>query len=159
MKRRILGGVVAALAVIAMTTGAGAASGSTVRGTEGAPGVFTCAVAPGHYCAKIFYVSVTGGIDLRKTESIGFTTGGGSAREWFQYSCTGGTCHISPSRIFHYTHVDTQLNVLRKFSGAGFFLQCGVVFGVNYINPDVNGPHGPVLFHVTCTRSGAGIVG
>src|ERR1700731_2369958 len=123
-----------------MTTGAGYANGATVRGTEGAPTSFalSCPVAPGNYCSKIFYTSVSGGIRLNKTQSIGYTTGAGKAREWFQYSCTAGTCYIAPSRTFHYSHSDTLLAVQRKFTGSGFFLGCGVVFGTNYIRPAVN---------------------
>jgi hypothetical protein len=51
---------------------------------------------------------------------------------------------------------DVQLNVKRVFSGSGFLLPCGDVFGVDYRNPATNAPGpGPVLFKVVCTRSGA----
>jgi hypothetical protein len=161
VKKRILLGVVGALTIVGMTTAAGDASGSTVRGSEGSPNTFslTCVVTPGNYCSKIFFISEVGGISLTKTQSIGFTTGKGKAKEWFEYSCSAGTCFIAPSGLFKYTRSDTQLNVQRKFTGGGFFLPCGEVFGTDYIHPAVNAPEGPLLYHVTCTRSGKGSVG
>lgn len=161
VKKRILLGLVASMAVVGLTTGAGYASGSTVQATQGSPAAFalTCPVGPGNYCSKIFYKPVSGGIRLTKTQSIGFTTGAGKAREWFEYSCTAGTCFFAPTKLLHYSSADTLLAVQRKFGGGGFFLGCGVVFGVNYINPAVNAPHGPSLYRVACTRSGNGSVG
>src|ERR1039457_7393429 len=100
VKKRILLGLVASMAVVGPTTGAGYASGSTVQATQGSPAAFalTCPVGPGNYCSKIFFTKVVGGIRVTKTQSIGFTTGAGKAREWFEDSC-GGTCFIAPTKL------------------------------------------------------------
>jgi hypothetical protein len=136
----------------ASTTGASTAAPSDVTGTVStARAAVACPVAPGNYCARVTFVSVNGGIRVTRTASTGYTTGGGKAREWFRYSCTAGTCFVLPSPTFFYGRRNVQLNVTRRFSGAGFFLPCGNQFGVDYIRPAVNAP-GPraILFRVRC---------
>ena len=108
----------------------------------------------GHYCAKVFYRSVSGGVRVTETKSTGYTTGAGKGREYFRYSCNAGTCYILPSGVFHYSHARVQLNVTRFFSGSGFFLPCGARLGVDYINPAVNAPGpGAIVFKVTCNSA------
>jgi hypothetical protein len=152
LKKRIVLGVAAALSVIGMTTSAGYASGSfAIAQVQPQGHALTCPVAPGNYCAKINYTSVSGGIRVNSTQSIGFTTGAGKAREWFRYACTAGTCFISPTNIVQYHARGTELQARHAFSSPGFFLPCGNKFGVDWRNPAVNAPGpGPVLFRVVC---------
>jgi hypothetical protein len=111
----------------------------------------TCPVAPGNYCAQINFTSVSGGIRVNSTQSIGFTTGAGKAREWFRYSCTGGTCYIAPTNIVTYHARGTELQAQHSFGGGGMFLPCGNKFGVDWRKPATNAPGpGPVLIRVTC---------
>jgi hypothetical protein len=156
MKRLVM---LIALPVAALLTFA-APAGASTHGTVTAPRTASipCAVSPGHYCAKVFYKSVSGGIRVVETKSTGYTRGPGRGREWFRYSCTAGTCFILPSALFVYSGADVQLNVTRKFGGGGFFLPCGNVFGVQYRNPAVNAP-GPgfVKFRVICSRAAHGV--
>jgi len=143
--------LVAIPALLGLTLLAGAASASTdTNVSTGGTARVPCSVSPGHYCAKIIYTSAVGGIRLNATKSTGYTRGPGRGREYFRYSCTSGTCYIRPTPIVVYTSADIQLNVNRFFTGAGKFLPCGNVFGVQYINPNVNAPAPPVLFQVTC---------
>jgi hypothetical protein len=106
----------------------------------------------------VTFTSVSGGIRVTRTNSTGYTTGAGKAREWFRYSCSAGTCFILPSQTFFYNRANIQLNVTRQFAGSGLFLPCGAVFGVDYIRPALNAP-GPraITFRVTCAVSGAGM--
>lgn len=146
----------ATVAVVVSLLSLAAPAGASERGTTNSHGVaIPCAVVPGHYCAKILFTSVTGGVDINQTRSTGYTRGPGRGREWFRYSCTAGTCFILPSALFVYGSADVQLNVTRTFSGSGFFLPCGNVFGVQYRLPARNAP-GPraVLFRVTCSHTG-----
>ena len=115
---------VLSLAALAGVSELGATSSHTVA--------IPCSVSPGHYCARVFFTSVSGGIRVNQTRSTGYTRGAGRGREWFRYSCTVGTCFILPSAIFRYRHADVQLNVTRTFSGSGKFLPCGNKFGVQY---------------------------
>jgi hypothetical protein len=151
MRKRIVLGVAGALAIVGMTTGAGYASGSSATARVSSQGhTLTCPVGPGNYCAAIHYTSVKGGIRVNSTDSIGFTTGAGKAREWFRYSCSAGTCYISPTNIVKYGRRGVELQAHHSFS-PGFFLPCGNKFGVDWRNPAVNAPGpGPVLFRVTC---------
>ena len=141
-----------ALAVVGMTTGAGYASGNSAS-AQVSPGThtLTCTVVPGHYCAQVNLTSVTGGIRVNSAQSIGFTTGAGKAREWFRYSCTAGTCFISPTNIVTYNARGTELQASHSFGGGGMFLPCGNRFGVDWRKPAINAPGpGPVLYTVTC---------
>ena len=151
--------IVIALAVaplLAMAVPAGASTHASVSTQRMAS--IPCAVIPGHYCAKVFFNSVSGGIDVTQTKSTGYTRGAGRGREWFRYSCTAGTCFILPSPLFVYPGADFQLNVTRTFSGSGFFLPCGDVFGVQYHNPAINAPGpGPGKFRVTCGAAAHGV--
>lgn len=151
MRKRILLGIVAALAVIGMTTGAGYASSNSASAQVSPKGhTLTCPVVPGNYCAQINVTSVSGGIRVNSTASIGFTTGAGKAREWFRYSCSAGTCYISPTNIVTYHARGTELQAQRSFGG-GMFLPCGNKFGVDWRKPSTNAPGpGPVLFKVNC---------
>jgi hypothetical protein len=152
LRKRILLGAMAALAVIGMTTGAGYASSTSASAQVGPRGhTLTCTVAPGNYCAQVNYTSVSGGIDVNSMNSVGWTTGAGKAREWFRYSCTGGTCYISPTNIVRYFARGTELQAQHTFGGGGFFLPCGNKFGVDWRKPATNAPGpGPVLFRVVC---------
>ena len=133
---------------------AGASTRSPVRSSSAA---VRCAAFPGNYCGRVFFTSVSGGIRVTETKSTGYTEGRGKAREYFLYSCASGTCFISPSRTFFYSHKNVQLNVTRFFSGSGKFLPCGNRFGMRYHNPDINGPDGAVLSRVRCGASGNGV--
>lgn len=145
---------VMALSVLSVATPAWASETGAARTAVAIP----CSVSPGHYCAKVTFVSVAGGIRVKKTQSTGYTRGAGKGREWFRYSCNAGTCFIVPSATFVYHSADVQLNVNRTFSGSGFFLPCGNLFGVQYRNPAKNAPGpGAVLFHVTCNGARNGI--
>jgi hypothetical protein len=136
--------VVGSLFVFLVPAGAGQL-GSVARSST--PDI-TCSVHPGHYCARIYYTSVSGGIRVTETKSTGYTRGPGKGREWFRYSCNGGTCYIVPSAVFSYGGADVQLNVTRHLKE---FLPCGNVFGVQYRDPAKNAPGpGAVLFRVTC---------
>jgi hypothetical protein len=152
LRKRIVLGLAGALAIIGMTTGAGYASNSSASAQVSPKGhTLTCAVAPGNYCAQVNFTSVSGGIRVNSMQSIGFTTGAGKAREWFRYSCTAGTCYISPTNIVRYFARGTQLNAQHTFGGGGFFLPCGNKFGVDWRKPATNAPGpGPVLFRVVC---------
>jgi hypothetical protein len=153
----VLGTAVLALAALvapASAATAPAARDSVATGTSA--DAIACSAFAGHYCARVFFTSVAGGIRVNQTRSTGYTTGAGRAREYFRYSCAAGTCYILPSATFFYSHRLVQLNVTRTFAGSGRFLPCGNRFGVDYINPAVNAPGPrPVLFTVTC-RNGAG---
>jgi hypothetical protein len=156
---RLLVAAIAALTALGASIGSASASTGTQAQahTISTPNALVpCTNTLGHYCAKVFFNSVSGGLKVTETESTGYTYGAGKAREWFRYSCTLGKCYTAPSAIFSYGTSDVQLNVKRVFSGSGFFLPCGNVFGVDYRNPATNAPGpGPVLFKVVCTRSGA----
>ena len=151
---------VLALAVAPLLAAAAPAAASThATVTAQRTASIPCAVSPGHYCARVFFNSVSGGIKVTQTKSTGYTRGPGRGREWFRYSCTAGTCFILPSALFVYSGADVQLNVTRTFGGSGFFLPCGNVFGVQYRNPAINAP-GPaaVKFRVTCGGAAHGLV-
>ncbi len=149
MRKRFALGFVAAVAVIGFTTAAGSAAGPMGHISSPQGNTLSCPNAPGNYCAQVSYTSVSGGIDVNSTQSVGFTTGAGKAREWFRYSCNAGTCYISPTNIVTYHSRDTQLNATHNLGG--FFLPCGNKFGVDWRNPAKNAPGpGPVLFRVTC---------
>lgn len=152
--------VLLAIAGIALATVVSPASAATSAPTQtsvtSGP-MITCSPFAGHYCAKISYTSVRGGIRVTQTRSTGYTTGAGRGREYFRYSCTAGTCYIAPSRTFFYSHSRVQLNVTRTFGGTGFFLPCGNRFGVDYIRPALHAPGpGALLFRVTCGTAGTG---
>jgi len=143
----------------ASTAGASSTAPSDVTGTVSTPqtAAVPCSVFPGHYCARVSFVSVSGGIRVTRTSSTGYTTGAGRGREWFRYSCNAGTCYVLPSATFFYSRANVQLNVVRTFSGSGFFLPCGNRFGVDYINPANHAPGpGALLFRVTCGANSAG---
>ena len=149
-----------AAAVVVSLLAFAAPAGASEPGTVSSHGAaIACAVAPGHYCAKVFATSVTGGIDVNQTRSTGYTRGPGKGREWFRYNCTAGICFILPSALFVYGSADVQLNVTRTFAGSGFFLPCGNVFGVQYRLPAKNAP-GPraLLFKVVCAHAGNTVV-
>lgn len=146
-----------ATAGIALATAASPASASTESAAASVRSdgpAITCSVSAGHYCARVFYNSVSGGVRVTQTKSTGYTTGAGKGREYFRYSCNAGTCYILPSGVFHYSHARVQLNVTRTFSGSGFFLPCGARLGVDYINPAVNAPGpGAIVLKVTCSSA------
>ena len=156
---RLLVAAIAALMAVGVSVGSASAStGTQVQAyTTAAPNALVpCTNTIGHYCAKVFYNSVSGGIRVLETESTGYTYGAGKAREWFRYSCTVGKCYTAPSTTFSYSSSDVQLNVKRVFGGTGYPLPCGNVFGVDYRLPATNAPGpGAVTFKVVCTRSGA----
>jgi hypothetical protein len=151
-------GVAVGAAILLLMAGAlpaGAEPAGTVMSPK-SPSIF-CRPIRGHYCAKVIFTSVAGGIRVNATRSTGYTFGSGQGREWFRYSCNAGTCYVLPSAIFVY-HGVVQLNVNRSFGGGGLFLPCGAVLGVDYINPAVNAPGpGALLFHVTCSGVRSGI--
>lgn len=147
----------AGIALATLVAPASAATSAPAVASVATGRAIPCSPSASHYCAKILYTSVAGGVRINQTRSTGYTTGGGRAREFFRYSCRAGTCYIAPSGTFHYSHRLVQLNVTRTFRGSGYFLPCGNVFGVDYINPAVNAPGPrPILFRVNCGSKGTG---
>ncbi len=147
----------AGIALASVVAPASAATSAPDAASVTAGPAITCSPFAGHYCAKIFFTSVSGGVRINSTKSTGYTTGAGRGREFFRYSCTAGTCYIAPSRTLFYSHRLVQLNVTRTFSGSGKFLPCGAQLGVDYINPAINAPGPrPLLFRVTCSASKVG---
>lgn len=155
MFRRLAVVAAAGMALATVAAPASASTGAAAAGPVRSDGpAITCSVFAGHYCAKVFFTSVNGGVRVNQTKSTGYTTGAGKGREYFRYSCNAGTCYILPSATFRYSRANTQLNVTRTFSGSGFFLPCGAKLGVDYINPAVNAPGpGAVTFNVTCSSA------
>src|SRR5436305_13262014 len=148
----------AATVIVSLLSFAAPAGASELGATSSHAVAVPCSVSPGHYCARVFFTSVSGGIRVNQTRSTGYTRGPGKGREWFRYSCTVGTCFILPSAMFRYHRADVQLNVTRTFSGSGFFLPCGNRFGMQYRLPAVNAPGpGAVLFRVTCSGARNGV--
>ena len=137
MRRIAIVMAVAAASMLVLVAPAGA---NEVGTTSSRVPAIPCSVSPGHYCVRIFYTSVSGGIRMNETKSTGYTTGAGKGREWFRYSCSAGTCYILPSATFFYGSADVQLNVNRVFGGSGFFLPCGNRFGVQYFRPAKHAP-------------------
>src|SRR4051812_43345061 len=103
--------VLPSLPAQASTTGASSTAPSDVTGTVSSPqtAAVTCSRFAGHYCARVTFTSVSGGIRVTRTASTGYTTGAGRGREWFRYSCNAGTCYVLPSATFFYNSRNVQL--------------------------------------------------